>query len=74
MGKVKSAKEAKKDRERKSRVVRTAHQLAITAFLAVYPVLVTVTDLDSLEAVLPSLGFIVFGAVVTDVYYRIRPA
>lgn len=74
MGKVKTVKEQKARTERRSRVRRTAIQLAITAFTAVYPTLVSVSDWNALQAILPTLGFIAFGAVVTDLYNRVRPA
>lgn len=74
MAKVKTIKEQKVRSERRSRVRRTVHQLAITAFIAVYPTLVTVSDFDALQAILPTLGFVALGAVVTDLYNRVRAA
>ncbi len=67
-------KEKKKIHARRARVIRTTHQLAITAFLAIYPLLVQVSDLGALQAILPTVGFVAFGAVVTDIYNRVKPA
>jgi len=72
--KNKTLKQKKKIHDRRTRVKRTALQLAITAFLAVYPTLIQVSDLNALQAILPTLGFVAFGAVVTDLYNRVKPA
>ena len=74
MSKVLSAKEAKKKKDRRARVSRTAQQLAITAFIAIYPTLVSVSDLGALRAILPTVLFVGLGAVVTDIYNRVKPA
>lgn len=66
--------EAKKRADRRQRVKRTVIQLAITAFTAIYPTLVGVSDWNALQAILPTLGFIGFGAIVTDIYNRVKPA
>lgn len=71
---VQTAKEIKKKAERTSRVRRTVHQLLITAFVAIYPILITIGDVDALRAVLPSIAVVGIGAVVTDIYNRVRPA
>jgi hypothetical protein len=69
-----TVKETKAKIERHSRVKRTVHQLLITAFVSVYPLLVAVEDWDALPALLPTIGFVAFGAIVTDVYNRVKPA
>lgn len=71
---AKTLKEKKAIAARRSRVVRTVHQFLIVAFLAVYPTLVTLTDFGALKAALPSLAFVALGAIVTDIYNRVRPA
>jgi len=69
-----SIDELKKKQDRIQRVKRTAIQLTITAFTAIYPVFITATSWSALTALLPILGFIALGAVVTDIYNRVKPA
>lgn len=74
MSKVKTVKEQKARTDRLVRVKRTAIQVAITAFVSVYPAFVTATDWNALQALLPTLGFIALGAVVADLHNRVKPA
>lgn len=69
-----TAKEAKKKADRVTRVKRTAAQFGIVALLAVYPTFLNVTDWSALKAALPTIGFVALGAIVTDVYNRVKPA
>lgn len=74
MSKIKTVKQQKARTDRVVRVKRTVQQLAITALVSVYPTLITATDWNALQALLPTLGFIALGGIVTDLYNRVRPA
>lgn len=70
----KTLKEKKAIASRRSRVMRTVHQFLIVAVVAIYPVFQTATDWGALKALLPTLAFVALGAIVTDIYNRVRPA